>query len=173
MCAEIEEAECGNIQDRHRQRSGKFSNQHRHNIGHHGIPQDLQRRGTVETHRDYVFFFQFVMYCAVDSAHHAWQQRQPNGQHGVFELGPEERHHHNRQQQRRDGEQGVENMIEHRRAKTTGYAGKYPEDHPDNGCGHGDQQCGAVSSGGTGQQTAENIAAEVVSAQEEGNVAIT
>ncbi|MNL84100.1 hypothetical protein D3C87_2119530 [compost metagenome] len=64
-------------------------------------------------------------------------------------------------------------MIEHRRAQAAGYPGKHPEDHPDKGGGNGNQQCGTEGGGGAGQQAAENVAAKIVGAQEEGNVAVT
>ncbi|MNF08757.1 hypothetical protein D3C80_2092580 [compost metagenome] len=79
------------------------------------------------------------MHRAVNGAHHARQQRQPDRQHRVLELWPKERHHYNRQQQRGNGEQGIENMVQHRRAQTVGNAGKYAEDHAEKGGGQGNQ----------------------------------
>ena len=90
----------------------------------------------------------------------------------MAEMRPGKGDDDNRQQQRGDGEQGVEDMVHHRRAQAVGRSGNHAQHQTKQRGAEGDDKSAADGGRRAAQQSAQHIAAEVIGSQKEGDFAI-
>ena len=87
-------------------------------------------------------------------------------------MRPGEGDNDNRQQQRRNRQQRIENMIQHGRTQTVRCSGDHAEKQPAQRCGERNDKRAAHGGGCAAEQSAQDVASQIVSTEEEGDFAI-